>query len=49
MPASLSAMGVTASVRDRVVAGALADHSLPTNPRPLDAAALGCLFDLGMQ
>ena len=49
MPASLSAMGVTASVRDRVVAGALADHSLPTNPRPLNAKALGELFDQAMQ
>ena len=49
MPASLAAMGVPAAVRGRVVAGALADHSLPTNPRPLDAAALGHLFDSGMQ
>ena len=49
MPASLAAMGVTAAVRDRVVAGALADHSLPTNPRPLDAEALGQLFDQAMQ
>ena len=49
MPASLAAMGVPASARERVVAGALADHSLPTNPRPLDAEALGGLFDQAMQ
>ena len=49
MPASLAAMGVPAAARERVVAGALADHSLPTNPRPLDAEALGQLFDQAMQ
>jgi 4-hydroxybutyrate dehydrogenase len=45
MPPSLRALGVPNGVRDAVVAGALADHSLPTNPRPLDAAALAGLFD----
>lgn len=48
MPPSLRAMGVPAGARDAVVAGALADHSLPTNPRPLDRAALVSLFDEAM-
>jgi 4-hydroxybutyrate dehydrogenase len=48
MPPSLNAMGVPAAARDAVVAGALADHALPTNPRPLDRAALESLFDEAM-
>ena len=48
MPPSLRAMGVRVGARDAVVAGALADHSLPSNPRPLDRAALEALFDEAM-
>jgi 4-hydroxybutyrate dehydrogenase len=48
MPPSLKAMGVPASARDSVIAGALADHSLPTNPRPLDEASLRALYDEAM-
>ncbi|MDB5878276.1 MAG: 4-hydroxybutyrate dehydrogenase [Variovorax sp.] len=48
MPPSLRAMGVPADACDAVVAGALADHSLPTNPRPLDASALRTLFHEAM-
>ncbi|QEI06475.1 iron-containing alcohol dehydrogenase [Pigmentiphaga aceris] len=43
MPSTLRELGVSANVVDRIVAGAMADHSTPTNPRPLterDAAAL---------
>ena len=48
MPPSLGAMGVPAGARPAIVAGALADHSLPSNPRPLDEATLGALFDEAM-
>ena len=48
MPPSLRAMGVPPDAYDAVVAGALADHSLPTNPRPLDASALRTLFHEAM-
>jgi 4-hydroxybutyrate dehydrogenase len=44
MPASLRAMQVPPEVVDRVVDGALADHSLPTNPRPLGRDELRELF-----
>jgi alcohol dehydrogenase class IV len=43
MPSTLRELGVSADVVGRIVAGAMADHSTPTNPRPLteqDAAAL---------
>lgn len=48
LPSSLRATGVRPGVRDQVVAGALADHSLPTNPRPLTGPALAALFDEAM-
>ena len=44
MPASLRDMGVPPGVVDRVVDGALADHTVPTNPRPLTASDLRTLF-----
>jgi hypothetical protein len=44
MPASLGAMKVPPEAVDRVVDGALADHSLPTNPRPLGRDELRELF-----
>ena len=44
MPASLREMGVPPEVVDRVVDGALADHTVPTNPRPLTASDLRTLF-----
>ncbi len=44
MPPSLRTMQVPADVIDRVVEGALADHSLPTNPRPLGRDELHALF-----
>jgi alcohol dehydrogenase class IV len=44
MPASLKAMQVPAEAIDRVVEGALADHSLPTNPRSLGRDELRSLF-----
>ncbi|MEZ5740767.1 MAG: hypothetical protein R3E68_15800 [Burkholderiaceae bacterium] len=37
--------GVRSAIADSIVSGALADHSIPTNPRPLDARALRGLFD----
>ena len=36
VPASLGTLGVEEAHFDSVIAGALADHSVPTNPRPLD-------------
>ena len=44
MPPSLRAMQVPADAIDRVVDGALADHSLPSNPRPLGRDELRALF-----
>jgi alcohol dehydrogenase class IV len=44
MPATLRELGVSADVMDRIVAGAMADHSTPTNPRPLTAADAAALF-----
>jgi alcohol dehydrogenase class IV len=44
IPSGLRAMQVPLEARERVVAGALADHSLPTNPRPLATADLEALF-----
>jgi len=44
MPSTLRELGVTADVMDRIVAGAMADHSTPTNPRPLGEADAAALF-----
>ena len=44
LPTSLRAMGVPPDVLERIVDGALADHSTPTNPRPLTRENLAVLF-----
>lgn len=44
LPANLRAMGVPAGALTQVVDGALADHSTPTNPRPLTREDLAALF-----
>ena len=44
LPPSLKAMQVPVDCVDRVVDGALADHSLPTNPRPLGRDELRALL-----
>ncbi|MEZ5740764.1 MAG: iron-containing alcohol dehydrogenase [Burkholderiaceae bacterium] len=44
LPGNLHAMGVRAALADTIVTGALADHSIPTNPRPLDERSLHGLF-----
>ena len=44
LPTSLRAMGVPPDVLEHIVDGALADHSTPTNPRPLTRANLAALF-----
>lgn len=44
LPANLKAMGVPQSVFPRMVEGALADHSHPTNPRPATADDYAALF-----
>lgn len=44
IPPSLRTMGVPASAVDVVVAGAMADHSTPTNPRPVGPADFRALF-----
>ena len=38
IPDGLKTLGVTEDMLETVVAGAVADHSHPTNPRPLTAA-----------
>jgi 4-hydroxybutyrate dehydrogenase len=45
LPASLGAMGVPRAVFPRMVEGALADHSHPTNPRPATEADYLALFE----
>jgi 4-hydroxybutyrate dehydrogenase len=45
LPPSLKAMGVPRDVLPRMVAGAMADHSTPTNPRPLTEQDFSRLFD----
>ncbi|OZI51693.1 iron-containing alcohol dehydrogenase [Bordetella genomosp. 5] len=45
VPSTLSSLGVTPDTFEHIVDGALADHSLPTNPRPLDRASLRALLD----
>ena len=44
MPANLREMGVADEVLPRMVEGAAADHSTPSNPRPADAPAYERLF-----
>ena len=44
MPANLREMGVADEVLPRMVEGAVADHSTPSNPRPADAPAYERLF-----
>jgi len=44
IPADLRALGVPMSVADVIVAGAMADHSTPTNPRPLTSGDFSRLF-----
>jgi len=48
LPKSLRAMGVTEAHRDRAVAGALADHSTASNPRPVTRADYEALFDTAL-
>jgi 4-hydroxybutyrate dehydrogenase len=45
LPSSLAAMGVPKSTVPRMIEGALADHSHPTNPRPVTAADYASLFE----
>lgn len=45
LPANLKAMGVPRSVFPRMVEGAMADHSTPSNPRPPTAADYAKLFE----
>ena len=44
LPTGLRAMGVPADALEHVLDGALADHSTPTNPRPLTRKDLAALF-----
>ena len=44
LPPDLRAMGVTDAVLPRMIAGAVADHSTATNPRPVDEAGFTQLF-----
>jgi alcohol dehydrogenase class IV len=48
LPKTLRAMGVTEAHRDRAVAGALADHSTASNPRPVARADYEALFDAAL-
>lgn len=45
LPASLSAMGVTSDLTQRIVTGALADHSHKTNPREASADDYATLIE----
>jgi alcohol dehydrogenase class IV len=45
LPSNLKAMGVPRSVFPRMVEGAMADHSTPSNPRPPTAADYAKLFE----
>jgi 4-hydroxybutyrate dehydrogenase len=45
LPSSLKAMGVPREVLQRMVAGAMADHSTATNPRPLTEQDFTRLFE----
>lgn len=44
LPKGLAAMGVTEAMFDQVIPQALKDHSLPSNPRPMDADAARILL-----
>lgn len=44
LPPDLRAMGVTEAVLPRMIAGAVADHSTATNPRPVDESGFTQLF-----
>ncbi|WP_436642812.1 iron-containing alcohol dehydrogenase [Microbaculum sp. FT89] len=46
MPKSLSEMGFERQLIPPIVAGALEDHSGPTNPRPLDEASVTALMEV---
>lgn len=48
MPANLREMGVVDEVLPRMIEGAVADHSNPSNPRPADAPAYERLFTEAM-
>lgn len=48
LPAGLGAMGVTADLTPRIVAGALADHSHKTNPREASADDYARLIEAAM-
>jgi alcohol dehydrogenase class IV len=45
MPASLSQMGLPRQTIAPIVEGALKDHSVPSNPRPLDAESVMALIE----
>ncbi len=45
IPPGLRTLGVSSEMLDRVVAGALADHSHPTNPKPLSAQDYRAILD----
>ncbi|EAR50921.1 Iron-containing alcohol dehydrogenase [Oceanicola granulosus HTCC2516] len=49
LPDGLGALGVTEAHVDRVVAGALADHSHATNPRDIDAEGYRALLAAALQ
>lgn len=44
MPATLGQMGVRAAVVEQILDGAMADHSAPTNPRPVSREDFRTLF-----
>ncbi|MCT8970442.1 iron-containing alcohol dehydrogenase [Microbaculum marinisediminis] len=48
MPKTLSQMGFERQLIAPIVAGALEDHSGPTNPRPLDEAAVTALMEAAL-
>ena len=48
LPTGLGAMGVTADLTQRIVTGALADHSHKTNPREASADDYARLIEAAM-
>ena len=48
LPSGLAAMGVDATLFDRVIAGAMADHCHKTNPRLADTADYRAMLDRSM-